>query len=301
MLIMVVGLIILLIGTLGAKPGTNIHRYKTLIVLGGIIILLIGFLTAAVRQINPGHIGVQILFGKVQENVIYEGLSVVNPLIDIKELSIQTQNYTMSAVTEEGRKVGDDAVRVLSKDGLEVVIDLTILYSMTATAAPKIVKEIGLDFEDKIVRSFTRTRIRESAADFNAVELYSEKRKAFEERIRSSVDQDFVTRGFHLENLLVRNINLPKSVKESIERKITADQEAQRMKYVLEKEQQEAERKRVEATGITDAQKIMSSGLNDKILQYETIKVQRELVSSPNAKIIIMGGGKGSQPFIIGN
>jgi regulator of protease activity HflC (stomatin/prohibitin superfamily) len=99
----------------------------------------------------------------------------------------------------------------------------------------------------------------------------------------------------------VRNITLPQSVKESIERKITAVQEAQRMEYVLQKERQEAERKRVEAQGIADAQRIINSGLSDKILQFELIKVQKELVNSPNSKIIILGGGKQSPPFIIGD
>ena len=143
-----------------------------------------------------------------------------------------------------------------------------------------------------------RSRIREAATIFDAVSLYSDKRKEFELYIRSAIDSDFSARGFSLEQLLLRKINLPTSVKESIERKITADQDAQRMKYVLEKEEQEAERKRVEAQGISDAQKIVNLNLSDKILQYEQIKVQKELVNSPNAKIIILGGGKSVPLFL---
>lgn len=109
-----------------------------------------------------------------------------------------------------------------------------------------------------------------------------------------------LSRGFELEQLLIRKINLPESVKQSIERKITADQEAQRMQYVLAKEKQEAERRRVEAQGIADAQKIINSGLSDKLLKFEYIKVQKELVNSPNAKIILLGDSKNSPPFIIG-
>ena len=113
------------------------------------------------------------------------------------------------------------------------------------------------------------------------------------------VEADFAKKGFILEQLLVRNITLPASVKESIERKINAEQDAQRMEYVLAKGRQEAELKRVEAQGQADAQKIMSEGLSEKVLQYEMIKVQKELANSPNSKLIILGGGKSSPPVIL--
>jgi regulator of protease activity HflC (stomatin/prohibitin superfamily) len=256
---------------------------------------------AAVKQINAGHVGVMVIFGQVQPNVIYEGLSLVNPIADVKEISIQTENYTMSGTSTEGQKAGDDAIRVLSKDGLEVILDLTVLYKIVPSDAPRIYRDLGLDFEDKIVRPLTRTGIRESASYFDAIDLFSERREEFEDKIRQRIEGEMKARGFILEQLLVRNINLPTSVKESIERKITAVQDAQRMKFVLEKEQQEAERKRVEAHGVADAQKIVNEGLSDKILQFEMIKVQKELATSPNSKVIIMGGGKSSPPFIIGN
>jgi regulator of protease activity HflC (stomatin/prohibitin superfamily) len=207
----------------------------------------------------------------------------------------------MSATNEEGMKKGDDAIRVLSKDGLEVIIDLTVLYKILPSDASIIFREIGLDYQDKIIRPVTRTGIRESASYYNAVDLFAEKRDEFQDRIRIKIDEEFKKRGLVLEQMLVRDINLPKSVKESIERKITANQDAQRMEYVLQKETQEAERKRVEAQGVADAQKIVNSGLSDKILQFEMIKVQKELATSPNSKIILMGGGKGGVPFIIGD
>jgi regulator of protease activity HflC (stomatin/prohibitin superfamily) len=273
---------------------------RWLLVLVGIVVAFLGSGTATFKHIDAGHVGVQKLFGKVQDNVLYEGLSLVNPLVQVVEISTQTKNYTMSSVQDEGQKSGDDAIRVLAADGLEVTIDMTVLYRVLPQDAPRIIREIGEDFENKIVRPLTRTRVRDNAVAFSAVELYSIKREAFQINVRTSIEKDFHERGLVLEQLLVRNITLPTSVKESIERKITAIQDAQRMEYVLDKGRQEAELKRVEARGIADAQNILSSALTDKVLQYEMIKAQRDLANSQNSKIIIMGGGKG-MPLILGS
>ncbi|TAL68490.1 MAG: prohibitin family protein [Bacteroidetes bacterium] len=300
MTLIIVSLIILAIGIWGTKQDSPLQRFKSLILIVGAIVFIIGIGTSSIRQINPGHVGVQVLFGQVQKQVLYEGLNFVNPLIDVTEMSTQTQNYTMSGTYSEGAKQGDDAIRVLSNDGLEVVIDLTILYRVVATSAPVIYRSIGVDYEDKVIRPTARTGIRESASYFDATDLFAEKREEFEQKIRNQIEKAFKERGLVLEQMLVRNISLPASVKESIERKITAVQDAQRMKFVLEKEQQEAERKRVEARGVADAQRIVNEGLSDRVLQFEAIKIQKELVNSPNSKIIIMGNSRGTVPFIIG-
>jgi len=154
-----------------------------------------------------------------------------------------------------------------------------------------------LDYNDKIVRPLTRTKIRDNAVYYDAVALYSSKRDTFQLRIFNSIEKDFKSRGLILEQLLVRNITLPASVKASIESKINAEQDAQKMQFVLQKEKQEAERKRVEAQGIADYQRIISTGLSDKQLQYESIKANLELAKSANAKIIVLG--KGNNPMII--
>jgi regulator of protease activity HflC (stomatin/prohibitin superfamily) len=300
MLLLIIGIIILILGIFGLKSYSNLYRHKRLIILIGLFISILGFVTSAVRQIDAGHVGVQILFGEVQPNILYEGLNIVNPLVDIKEMSIQTQNYTMAGHTDEAKGGGDDPIHVLSRDGLEVSIDLTVLYRINPTEAPKIYREIGINYQDKIIRPITRTGIRESATYYDAISLFSDKREEFEQNIRSKIYDEFKKRGLILERLLVRNIVLPQAVKEAIERKITAVQEAQRMEYVLQRERQEAERKRVEAQGVADAQRIINSGLSDKILQFEMIKVQKELVNSQNSKIIILGG-KQTPPFIIGD
>jgi regulator of protease activity HflC (stomatin/prohibitin superfamily) len=297
MFLVILGIVILI--TVFAFAGANetVRRLRWILLLVGVFCIVFGSGAATFKQIDAGHVGVQKVFGKIQDNVLYEGLSLVNPLAIITDVSIQTQNYTMSAVMDEGQKNGDDAIRVLTADGLEVTIDLTVLYRVQPQDAPRIVRDLGESFEDKIVRPITRTRVRENAVSFNAVDLYSIKRENFQIAIKSAIDKDFRERGFVLEQLLVRNITLPTSVKESIERKITAIQESQRMEYVLDKGRQEAELKRVEARGVADAQTIMGSALNDRVLQYEMIKAQKELATSQNAKIIIMGGK--SMPFML--
>ena len=252
------------------------------------VLIAIGLLSSCFVQIDAGYVGVKSLFGKVQNDVLNSGLHFVNPLVTVKELDVKTQNYTMSGIHDEGMKSGDDAIRVLTADGLEVTIDLSVIYRVVPADAPKLIREIGVNYEDKIVRPITRTRIRDNAVYYEAIALYSTKRDEFQNRIFKTIDDDFRKRGLLLENLLVRNITLPGPVKAAIERKIEAEQEAQKMQFVLQKEKQEAERKRVEAQGISDYQRIISESLSDKQLQYEQIKAYKELAASQNAKIIVL-------------
>jgi regulator of protease activity HflC (stomatin/prohibitin superfamily) len=295
MLLIITGLIILIVAYTVSRTNTPFRRYLGVINAAGFIILIAGILSSTVHQIEPGVVGVQKLFGKVSDRTLESGLNLVNPLVQVVPFDIKTQNYTMSGVLDEGTQSGDDAIRVLSADGLEVIIDLTVLFKVIPSEAPRILKEIGIDYRDVIVRPICRTKIRDNAVYYDAVALYSSKRDEFQDRIFKSIEQDFKIRGLLLEQLLVRNITLPTSVKTAIESKINAEQEAQKMTFVLQKEKQEAERKRVEAQGIADYQRIISTGLSDKQLQYEMIKA---IATSPNAKLIIMGDGKGT-PVIL--
>ena len=282
-----------------SNPNLVFSKYsKTLKVVGAVFAIL-GLTSSAVVQVDAGEVGVQSVFGKVQPSTLNSGLNFVNPLAKVVVFDAKTQNYTMSSVHDEGDKAGDDAIRVLTKDGLEVVVDLTVLYRILPSEAPRVLREIGEDYKDKVVRPITRTMIRDNAVYYDAVGLYSLKRNEFQQRIYSDIEKNFKKRGLVLEQLLIRNINLPTSVKQTIESKINAEQDAQKMQFVLQKEKQEAERKRVEAQGIADYQKILSTGLSDKQLQYESIIAQKELAKSPNTKVIIMGGK--SAPIILGN
>jgi len=297
MALLIFGLIILIAGIIVSKSNESFRRFGNPIRIIGVLIMLIGVIMACVIQIEAGQIGVKKLFGQVQNDVLSSGLHFINPLVEVSQMDIKTQNYTMSGVHDEGTKSADDAIRVLTADGLEVTIDLTVLYKVLPSDAPKLVRETGLDYTDKIVRPLTRTKIRDNAVYYDAISLYSTKRDEFQQRIFRSIDDDFKKRGLILEQLLVRNITLPQSVKSTIEQKINAEQEAQKMQFILQKEKQEAERKRVEAQGIADYQRIINEGLTDKQLQYESIKAQLELAKSNNAKVIIMG--KGSAPVIL--
>jgi len=297
MIWIIFGLIIFGLTGVLVKNNIALARYRSVGRLIGLLFVLIGIVIASVVQIDAGNIGVKVLFGSVQNDVLGSGLHFVNPLLDIKTVDVKTQNYTMSGQHDEGEKSGDDAIRVLASDGLEVTIDLTVLYRVVSADAPKLLRETGLDFKDKIVRPITRTKIRDNAVYYQAVELFSSKRDEFQQRIYKSIEDDFKKRGLMLEQLLVRNITLPNSVKASIESKINAEQDAKKMEFVLQKEKQEAERKRVEAQGIADYQRIINIGLTDQQLQYEQIKAMKEIALSQNAKIVIMG--KGSAPVIL--
>jgi regulator of protease activity HflC (stomatin/prohibitin superfamily) len=293
--LLIFGLVIFAAGVALAKMDSPIRKNATIVKISGLAVMVLGVLFFSIKQIEPGMVGVQKLFGRVDDNVLVSGLNLINPLVQVEVFDIRTQNYTMSSVQDEGEKTGDDAIHVLSADGLEVIIDLTVLYRVLPTEAPRILKEIGTDYKNTIVRPICRTKIRDNAVYYDAVALYSTKRDEFQQRIFNTIETNFKSRGLVLEQLLIRNITLPQSVKASIESKINAEQDAQKMTFVLQKEKQEAERKRVEAQGIADYQKILSTGLSDKQLQYEYIKA---IATSPNSKLIIMGGAKGT-PVIL--
>ena len=297
MFLIILGFIILVVASTVLKSNPQLARFKNLGRLLGIVFIFLGILISSIIQINPGEIGVKILFGSIQNDVLSSGLHFVNPLLEIKKIDVKTQNYTMSGVNDEGQKNGDDAIRVLTSDGLEVTIDLTVLYRVVSTDVPMLLKQTGDDYRDKIVRPITRTKIRDNAVYYQAVELFGNKRDEFQQRIYRSIEEDFKRRGLMLEQLLVRNISLPTSVKASIESKINAEQDAKKMEFVLQKEKQEAERKRVEAQGIADYQRIINTGLTDQQLQYEQIKALKEIALSQNSKVIVMG--KGGTPLII--
>ncbi|MFL5808979.1 MAG: prohibitin family protein [Flavisolibacter sp.] len=288
MALIVLGVIILVIAlALRATPQT--FRFSKVGIFVAIGFMLLGFASSAFVQIDAGQVGVKKLFGNVNPEVLTSGLHIINPFYEIERLDIRTMNYTMSGINDEGHKQGDDAIRVLTADGLEVTIDLTVLYRVIPSDAPRLVKETGADYENKIVRPIARTRIRDNAVYYDAVALFSSKRDEFQGRIFKGIETDFRKRGLLLENLLVRNITLPAAVKGTIEQKIQAEQEAQKMQFILQKERQEADRKRVEAQGIADYQHIISESLTDRQLQYEQIKAMKEMALSQNAKIIVMG------------
>ena len=266
------------------------------------IIHLIAWVAAAVCAVvsmavvvSPGMAGVMLLFGKVQDEALPSGLHFINPFATVVEMEVRTRNYTMSNVEDEGQKKGDDSIQVITKDGLTVKLDCTIFYSLQQDKLGQIYQTIGPDVEDKILRSEIRASLRDAAATLLATELYTSKRQSFVDAVTRTLTSSFQKVGINMEQVLLRNVILPDQITKAINDKIAADQDAQKMIFVLQKEQQEAERKRIEAEGQAKAQQIVSASLTPQILEYQRIQALRYVGEKGN--LIITGGG-GATPLI---
>jgi len=269
----------------------------------------VAILAGSVVIVPAGHVGVPVLFGSVREDSLPEGLHLINPLLEVTEMSVRTEIYTMSAVGREGQISGDDSIVVLSSDGLQMPLDISVVYRLISTDAPWVYQNIGEDFESKIIRPAARTSIRETASSFTAQEAYSAKRQELAkttqdrliERLRSLLGErgGFTGKGFEIQQVMLRNVSLPQRVRAAIEDKLAAEQEAQRMEFVLAKEEKEAKRKEIEAGGISEFQNIVSQGISDKLLQWKGIEATMEISRSPNAKVVIIGSGEGGLPVIL--
>jgi len=263
---------------------------NTLRVAAGIGILL-AILFASFIQIGPGEVGVQILFGNVQNGILRSGLNFINPLMEVEKLDIKTQAYTMSGSNDRDESETitkkSDPIQTLSSDGLTLLLDVTVWYRLGADDAPNLVRTIGSDYEAKIILPAIRTALRDIAVNFVATDIYSSKRDDYVNNVAKKLEQSFEGRGIILEKVLLRNVELPLKVREAIDEKIAAEQRAQQMVYVLQKEKQEAERKTVEAAGVAEAQKIINSTISNSYLQWKYIETLKELVNSPNNSFVI--------------
>lgn len=268
------------------------------------------FLLSAVVVIPAGNVGVQVLFGRVKPAPLSAGIQIINPLVDVQIMSIRTETYTMSATSNEGQRGGDDSIQALSSDGLLMPLDITIAFRLVGTDAPRVYSELGADYVDKIIRPASRTAVREAVAGFTAQEAYSTKREALPlkmhelltARMKSLLEQreDFKgATGFTVDQVMLRKIQLPEKVKNAIEAKLEAAQQAEQMQFVLDKERQEAERKRIEAKGVSDFQTIVSQSINANLLQWKGIEATEMLAKSQNAKIVVIGSGKNGLPVIL--
>ena len=276
------------------------------------ILILAAFLAlwSCTAVVPAGHVGVAMVFGKVQQRALTEGLNLINPFAVVETMSVRTETYTMSAVFNEGKVQGDDSIQALSADGLLMPLDITVAYRLVAGDAPLMYRNIGPDYLDKIVRPAARTAVREAIAGFTAQEAYSTRREQLAQkmdelltlRLRALLSQhvEFGNRaGFVVEQVMIRNVQLPAKVKDAIEEKLSAEQQALRMQFVLAKERQEAERKRIEAQGIADFQKIVAQGISEPLLAWKGIEATQQLAHSQNTKIVIIGNPKNGMPLII--
>lgn len=253
--------------------------------------ILVAMFFSFIQQIGPGEVGVQVLFGNVQDRVLRSGLNYINPLVEVEVLDIKTQAYTMSGSNDKDMNElinkKSDPIQTLSADGLTLVLDVTVWYRLSADDAPDIIRNIGVDYESKIVLPAIRTAIRDVAVNFPANDIYSSKRDDYVNEVAAKLEGSFKGRGLILEKVLLRNVELPLKVREAIDEKISSEQRAQQMVYVLQKEKQEAERKTIEAQGVAEAQRIINSTISNSYLQWKYIETLKELVNSPNNSFVI--------------
>ncbi|MFZ2193034.1 MAG: prohibitin family protein [Candidatus Moraniibacteriota bacterium] len=240
--------------------------------IGLLLIVVIWIFFRFVIVIDAGETGVYSLFGKVNDEELRSGIHLVNPLAKITLMNIRTEQYTMSIASAEGQRKGDDSILSLTKEGLDVSIDFTALYRLEESKASDIYREVGLDYVEKIIRPEIRGIIRDVVSQYDAKELYSEKRQEASSKIFSNLKEKVESRGIIIEEAVIRNVQLPQSLAKAIQEKLASEQEAQRYDFVLEKERKEADRKRIEAEGQRDAQKIINESLSSEYLNYLYIK-----------------------------
>jgi regulator of protease activity HflC (stomatin/prohibitin superfamily) len=216
----------------------------------------------------------------------------------------------MSHVHTEGAKEGDDSITVLSSNGMEMKLDVTVTYRLMADAAPWVYRNLGDDYEDRLIRPGIGTAIREAVSKFTDEEVYGAKREVLADSMQSRLDKslqktiqgdypDSPARVFSVSNVLVRNIELPPTVTEGINRKLVMKQESERMEFQIERDRKEAERKVIEAKGIQDSQAIIAKGITPDYLTWKSIEATEMLARSPNAKIIVIGNTRNGLPIML--
>ena len=252
----------------------------------GLAVLAFG--AASFTIIEPGYVGVPVTFGNVGSQSLPAGIHPIFFLTDIYKMSIQTKAYTMSSVHNEGKKTGDDAVATLSRDQLILKFDVSVWYHLDPLQANNVYSNIGLDYEEVIVRPAIRTALVNAATKFDASDVMSLQRDAYTKTVTELLLQELTGKGVVLDNVLIRNVEPPTTVSDAIAAKLKASQEAQQMEYTILYAQKEAQRKAIEAQGISNAQKIIGNGLTQNYLQWYYISQLKDVVSSPNNSTIIL-------------
>ena len=276
MSVILIGIFVVVALIILGQKFPHLQPYRWLLVLP---VILAAILFSMVKIVPPGYVGVLILFGKVQGSIT-EGLHFVNPLVHMDLMNVRTQEIFEHAEAP-------------SKEGLNIVLEVSCLYHLNPQEAVQVYRQIGLKYEDIVVKPQFRSAIRGVTVRHDAKDLYTSSRELIANEIFEDLATDLSKRGIEVEKILLRRIQLPASVVEAINSKLAAEQEAQRMRFVLAKEEQEAERKRIEAQGIQNFQRIVSQGISDQLLRWKGIEATSNLAQSSNAKIVIIGGKDG--------
>jgi regulator of protease activity HflC (stomatin/prohibitin superfamily) len=268
------------------QPGIGRARPKVItavvaLVLGGIL------LTASLAYVPAGHVGVLTLFGRVTEEVLPEGTHFVNPF---------KRNHRMSVRTQELQEIAS----VPSSEGLIVTLDTSLLFRLDPQRAYEAFRTIGPNYVGVVVQPNLRSAIRGVTAANSANALYTGEREVVAQRIGDELRRELEPRGITVESVLLREVQLPSMLKEAIESKQQAEQEALRMNFILDREEQEAERKRIEAAGIADFQRIVAQGISQQLLTWKGIEATERLAASDNSKVVVIGSGGSGLPLILG-
>src|SRR5260221_5155447 len=253
----------------------------------GILVAVIIVVMASTTSIPTGNVGVLTLFGRVTGETLPEGIHLVNPLKSVQKLSVQTQSLKESA-------------NVPSNEGLILALDTSLLFRLDKTMAAQVYQTVGADYVEKIVEPTLRAAIRASTSAHTANALYTNARELVQQQIQDELTKELSPRGVIVENILLRDVQLPAMLKGSIEAKQQAEQDALRMSFILQKETQEAQRKRIEAQGIADFQKIVAQGISPQLLEWKGIEATEKLATSANSKVVIVGNSKTGLPIILG-
>jgi len=241
----------------------------------------------SITIIPAGHVGLKDFFGNVSDHTLSAGMHFVNPLLKIHKSAIRTQE-----VTEEAN--------VPSKEGLSVHLSVSLLFSLDPQKAAQVYKTIGPDYLRVVVTPQLRSVVRGVTASYEAKALYTSEREAIANEMFSHLQAPLLERGMTVEKVLLRSATLPPILATAIEKKLEAEQQSEQMKFVLNKETQEADRKRIEAQGIADFQKIVTTGLTDLFLRWKGIEATSKLADSQNSKVVVIGSGKDGLPIILG-
>jgi regulator of protease activity HflC (stomatin/prohibitin superfamily) len=254
-------------------------------VVGAIILIILLF--ASIAKVPTGHVGVLTLFGRVTGDVLPEGMHLINPLKSNNVMSIQTQTMKETAT-------------VPSNEGLIMTLDTSLLFRLDPSRAAEVFQKVGPNYIDRVVEPNLRSTVREVTASHTANTLYSGEREKAAQEMYLGLSRELAKRGIIVENILLRDISLPQALKASIEAKQQAEQESLAMAFRLQKETQEAQRKRIEAQGIRDFQQIVAQGISPQLLEWKGIEATENLAKSPNSKIVVIGSGKNGLPLILG-
>ncbi|MCB0612149.1 MAG: prohibitin family protein [Phaeodactylibacter sp.] len=236
------------------------------------------FLLSSCTVVRQGEVGVKRTFGKYADRPYTEGLKVFNPFTSmIVKVPIQTENM----------EVG---LNLPSKEGLNIRAEISILYNIQSNKAPDILRLIGTDYENNVILPVFRSAVADVSARFYAKDMHTGERGTIELAIQQQMTKLLDGKGIVIEAVLIKSIQLPSNLARAIEEKLEAEQRALRMEFVLQEERQEAERMRIQAEGVRDAQNIISQGLDPQVLQFKSIEAFLELAKSPNTKVIISDG-----------